>query len=284
MGEFNKPSDRPDANRRAQSRNGGTGQKAITLALQGGGAHAAFGWGVLDRLLEDERINVEGISATSAGAMNAACLAYGMAIGGPQAARQTLAAFWERIADSAAWSPLQPSWSDRLTRNWGLEWSPAFLGFDMVTRLFSPYEFNPLNLNPLRDALVASVDFEELQKPTSQICLFLAATNVRTGKVKIFQGAEICAAAVPASACLPFLFQAIEIDGEHYWDGGYMGNPAIFPLIYGCDSRDIVVVHINPIERRELPRTARDILNRVTRSASTPRSCGRCGRSTSLLT
>ena len=131
----------------------------------------------------------------------------------------------------------------------------------MVSRLFSPYEFNPLNLNPLRDALVASVDFQKLQ--TSPVHLFLAATNVRTGKVKIFQRGEICAEAVLASACLPFLFQAIRSDGEHYWDGGYMGNPAIFPLIYECESRDVVVVHINPIERPELPRTARDILNRV---------------------
>jgi NTE family protein len=261
MGEFDKRSDRPDANRRPQKRAATTGRKAINLALQGGGAHAAFGWGVLDRLLEDERISVEGISATSAGAMNAACLAYGMAIGGREAARRTLAAFWERVADASAWSPLQPSWYDRLARNWGLEWSPDFLGFDMVSRLFSPYEFNPLNVNPLRDALVASVDFEELQ--TSPVRLFLAATNVRTGKVKIFQRAEVCTEAVLASACLPFLFQAIEIDGEHYWDGGYTGNPAIFPLIYECESRDVVVVHINPIERPELPRTARDILNRV---------------------
>ncbi len=238
-------------------------QKAVNLALQGGGAHAAFTWGVLDRLLEDERINLEGISATSAGAMNAACLAYGMAIGGRQAARRSLADFWERVADAADWSPLRPSWYDRLARNWGLEWSPAFVALDMASRLLSPYEFNPFNLNPLRDALVATVDFEELQKPTSPVRLFLAATNVRTGRVKIFQGAEICAKAVLASACLPSLFQAVEIDGEHYWDGGYTGNPAIFPLIYNCDSRDVVVVHINPIERPELPRTARDILNRV---------------------
>ena len=263
MGESDTPSGRPDANRRPQKRAAGGGRKAISLALQGGGAHAAFGWGVLDRLLEDERISVEGIAATSAGAMNAACLAYGMTIGGRQAARRALAEFWERVADAAAWSPIQPSWYDRLTRNWGLEWSPAFLGFDMISRLFSPYEFNPLNLNPLRDALVASVDFKELQKTTSPVRLFLAATNVRTGKVKIFQRAEIAAEAVLASACLPFLFQAIEIDGECYWDGGYMGNPAIFPLIYECDSRDVVVVHINPIERPELPRTAREILNRV---------------------
>jgi NTE family protein len=240
-----------------------TQQKTINLALQEGGAHAAFAWGVLDRLLEHERINIEGTSATSAGAMNAACVAYGMAIGGRQAARSTLAGFWERVADAACWGPLQPSWYDRLTCNCGLEWSPAFLGFDMVGRLRSPYEFNPLNLNPLCDALAASVDFEELQEPTSPVRLFLAATNVRTGRVKIYQGAEICAEAVLASASLPFLFQAVEINGEHYWDGGYTANPAIFPLIYSCGSRHVMVVHINPIERPELPRTARDILNRV---------------------
>ncbi len=240
-----------------------TQQKTINLALQGGGAHAAFAWGVLDRLLEDERINIEGISATSAGGMNGACVAYGMAIGGRQAARTTLSDFWGRVADAACWSPLQPSWYDRLARNWGLEWSPSFPAFDMIGRLLSPYEFNPLNLNPLRDALAESVDFDELKKPTSPVRLFLAATNVRTGKVKIFQGTEICAEAVLASACLPFLFQAVEIDGEHYWDGGYTANPAIFPLIYSCVSRDVVVVHINPIERLELPRTAHDILNRV---------------------
>jgi NTE family protein len=258
-GQPGKP-DVPPPSRRVT---GATKPKTVNLALQGGGAHAAFGWGVLDRLLEDERIDVEGISATSAGAMNAACLAYGMAIGGRQAARHTLSAFWERIADVAAWSPLQPSWYDRLAQNWSLEWSPAFLSFDMLSRLFSPYVFNPLNLNLLRDALVASVDFGELRKATAPVRLFLAATNVRTGQVKIFQRAEICAEAVLASACLPFLFQAIEIGGEYYWDGGYTGNPAIFPLIYECNSRDIVVVHINPIERPELPRTARDILNRV---------------------
>ncbi|MBV8913921.1 MAG: patatin-like phospholipase family protein [Acetobacteraceae bacterium] len=241
----------------------GSGQKAINLALQGGGAHAAFGWGVLDRLLEDERIVIEGISATSAGAMNAACVAYGMATGGRQAARETLAGLWQRVADAAAWGLLQPSWYDRFMHNWGLECSPAFQAFDMISRVFGPYELNPLNLNPLRDALVACVDFRELRRETSPVRLFLAATNVRTGKIKIFHAAEICAEAVLASACLPFLFQAVEIEGEHYWDGGYMGNPAIFPLIYECESRDVVVVHINPIERPELPRTAREILNRM---------------------
>lgn len=237
--------------------------KPICLALQGGGAHGAFTWGILDRLLEDDRLEIEGISATSAGAMNAACVAYGMAIGGCAEARRTLASFWDRIAQAAAFSPLQPSWYDKLARNWGLEFSPAFVGFDIVSRLFSPYEFNPFNLNSLKQVLESTIEFEELRKPTAPVRLFISATNVRTGKVKVFQRPEICADAVLASACLPFMFQAVEIDGEAYWDGGYMGNPAIFPLIYGCDSRDVVIVHINPLERPDVPQTARDILNRI---------------------
>ncbi len=237
--------------------------KTINLALQGGGAHGAFTWGVLDRLLEEERIALEGISATSAGAMNAAACAYGLAIGGREAARRTLERFWMKVSDAAGVGPLQPSWIDRIQANWGLPWSPSFLAFDLVTRLFSPYEFNPLNLNPLKDALEVVVDFEVLRQENAPLKLFLSATNVRTGRVKVFERHEICADAVLASACLPFLFRAVEIDGEAYWDGGYMGNPAIFPLIYGCESRDVVVVHINPMCRPEVPRTARDILNRV---------------------
>jgi NTE family protein len=160
-------------------------------------------------------------------------------------------------------SPLQASWLDRAFGNHSLRLSPAFVMFDLVTRLFSPYEFNPLNLNPLRDALEVSVDFEALRRGACPIKLFLSATNVRTGKVKVFERHEIDAQHVLASSCLPFLFQAVEIDGEDYWDGGYMGNPAIFPLIYGCESKDIVVVHINPLERDETPRNAAEILDRV---------------------
>lgn len=238
--------------------------RIVNLALQGGGAHGAFAWGVLDRLLENAgRIAIEGISATSAGAMNAACVAYGMAEGGPERARAVLERFWMRISDSAAMSPLQPSWIDRLQANWGLQWSPSYLAFDLVTRLFSPYEFNPFNLNPLRDVLERTVDFAVLRDAPCPVKLFLSATNVRTGRVKVFEKGELSADAVLASACLPFLFHAVEIGGEAYWDGGYMGNPAIFPLIYGCESRDVVVVHINPTMRAEVPRTARDILNRV---------------------
>ena len=239
------------------------GLKTINLALQGGGAHGAFTWGVLDRLAEDERIMIDGISATSAGAMNAVVFTYGWAEGGRNGARQALTNFWRRIGHAALASPLQPSWFDRVSGNHSLQFSPAFVAFDLISRLFSPYEFNPFNQNPLRDVLIQSVDFEALNKADCPVKLFLSATNVRTGKVKVFERREICADRTLASACLPFLFQAVEIEGEAYWDGGYMGNPALFPLIYNCESDDVVIVHINPLHRDKLPRTAMEVMNRI---------------------
>jgi NTE family protein len=236
--------------------------KTVNLALQGGGAHGAFAWGVLDRLLEDERISFEGISACSAGAMNAVVLAYGLTEGGRDGAKTALANFWRRVSHSAMFSPLQPTLLDRAMHNHALEGSPAFIVFDLMTRLLSPYEFNPFNYNPLRTVLEASVDIERLQEGCAAK-LFLSATNVCTGKVKVFKNPEITIDAVLASACLPFMFQAVEIDGEHYWDGGYMGNPTLYPLIYECDSSDVVIIHINPISRCEEPRTAREIMNRI---------------------
>jgi NTE family protein len=236
--------------------------KTVNLALQGGGSHGAFAWGVLDRLLEDERIDFEGITATSAGAMNATVTAYGLAIGGREGAKRTLAEFWQRISRSAASSVLQPSIFDRLTNNRSLENSPAFIFFDMMTRLFSPYQFNPFNFNPLRDVLEATVDFDRLRKD-SAVKLFLCASNIRSGKVKIFRNHEITASAVLASGCLPFIFQAVEIDGEAYWDGGYTGNPTITPLVRETDAHDSILVQINPRERQDTPRTAADILNRL---------------------
>ena len=237
--------------------------KVVNLALQGGGAHGAFAWGVLDRLLEDERIAFQGISATSAGAMNATVLAYGLAVGGREGARRALTNFWRRIAHAASMGPLQRVFLDRITGNRSLETSPAFVFFDLLTQLFSPYQLNPLNYNPLRDVLIETVDFEALRAARCPVKLFLSAANVRTGKIRVFSNDEIGPDAVLASGCLPFIFQAVEIDGESYWDGGYMGNPAIFPLIYNCDSRDVVIVHINPIERKALPKTAGEILNRI---------------------
>ncbi|MEQ8354477.1 MAG: patatin-like phospholipase family protein [Kiloniellaceae bacterium] len=239
-----------------------TAVKTVNLALQGGGAHGAFAWGVLDRLLEDERISFEGISACSAGAMNAVVLADGLTEGGRDGAKIALANFWRRISRSTMFSPLQPTPWDRITHNHAVESSPAFMAFDLMTRMLSPYEFNPFNFNPLRDVIRESVDFDRIQAGCAAK-LFLSATNVCSGKVKIFSNPEISIDAVLASACLPFMFQAVEIGGEHYWDGGYMGNPAIYPLIYNCDSSDIVVVHINPISRDTVPRNARDIMNRI---------------------
>jgi NTE family protein len=237
--------------------------RRLNLALQGGGAHGAFAWGVLDRLLEEERLEFEGISATSAGAMNATVMVYGYQQGGRPGAKLALAGFWRRVAQAAARTPFQATWWDKFVGNHTLDNSPAFLWLDYVTRILSPYQLNPTNWNPLRDVLAASVDFEAMKRRKLPIKLFLCATNVRTGRVKVFAGEEIGLEAVLASGCLPFLFKAVEIDGEAYWDGGYMGNPAIFPLIYHCDSPDVVVVHINPIMRRELPVTAGEIMNRI---------------------
>jgi NTE family protein len=236
--------------------------KTINLALQGGGAHGAFAWGVLDRLLEEPRIAFEAVSAASAGAMNATVLAYGLSEGGREGARKALEGFWRRIAHAALFSPLQPSWFDRASHNHSLDASPVFMMFDIMTRMFSPYQLNPTNRNPLRKILLDTVDFDRL-RTRADLKLFLSATNVRTGKARVFTCDELTVDHVLASACLPFLFHAVVIDGEAYWDGGYMGNPAIYPLIYNAQSRDVLIVHINPLEREGIPQTAPEILNRV---------------------
>lgn len=233
----------------------------IDLALQGGGAHGAYTWGVLDRLLEEPMMMIEGISGTSAGSMNAAVLASGYASGGAEGARRALAEFWEKVSSAARFSPFQRGPLDIVSGNWTLNNSPAFIFFDLASRLFSPYELNPSNLNPLRDILNETIDFSTLVK--SPIKLFVTATNVRTGRGKVFRNKEITADVLLASSCLPFLFQAIEINGEAYWDGGYTGNPTITPLIQECISSDTILVQINPVERPDTPKTAREILNRL---------------------
>jgi NTE family protein len=237
--------------------------RTINLALQGGGAHGAFTWGVLDRLLDEKDLAFEGLSATSAGAMNAAAFAYGLAVDGRDGARKALTDYWKRVSEAARRGPLQPAAIDRMLGDHKLSWSPMFSLIGFVTRMLSPYQFNPANYNPLREVVEQSIDFSVLQRPDCPVKLFLSATNVRSGKVKIFAGNEISVDAVMASACLPTMFHAVEIDGEAYWDGGYMGNPAIFPLIYNCQSADIVIVHINPMFRNEVPRSADDIMNRI---------------------
>lgn len=238
------------------------GKKVLSLAFQGGGAHGAFTWGVMDRLLEEPAFEIEGITGTSAGAMNATVLAYGHARGGNQGAREALDAFWHGVAEAARYSPYKPTFMDRLQGNWSLDNSPGYQIMDMIGRMFSPYDLNPSGSNPLRDVLSEYVDFEFLREH-STIKVFLNAVNVRTGKLKQFTNDIMTVDAVLASGCLPFMFHAVEIDGEHYWDGGYCGNPALYPLIYHCTSPDILLVQINPLERKELPRSARQILDRV---------------------
>ncbi len=241
--------------------------KSINLAIQGGGAHGAYAWGVIDRLLEDGRIKIDGVSGTSAGSMNAVVLAYGDMTGGRGGARAALYQFWKKISEAGArYSPLrQTPWeyfNSRVNNAWNRDGSIAYQLFDLMTRTFSPYQFNPFNFNPLRQVLEQAVDFEELHQCRT-MRLFLSTTNVRTGKVRVFRTEEISADVVMASACLPLLFQAVKIGDDYFWDGGYMGNPALFPLFYHTDSRDVLVIHINPIEREELPTSSADILNRL---------------------
>lgn len=238
------------------------GKKKVNLALQGGGSHGAFTWGVLDCLLEDERLDVEAITGTSAGAMNAVVYAEGYLENGRAGARRAMHDFWHSVSEESALAPVQRKMFDQFFKGWNYDGSPAYWWMDFLTHYASPYEFNPLNLNPLRDHLVKMVDFEKV-RACNELKLFIAATNVRTGKVKIFDRTELTADKVMASACLPFLFQAVIVDGESYWDGGYMGNPALFPLFYESTSADVIVVQINPIERDKIPKSARDIQNRL---------------------
>jgi NTE family protein len=236
--------------------------KVVNLALQGGGSHGAFTWGVLDRLLEDERLAFDGITATSAGAVNAVVLADGLAAGGREGARNLLRTFWKNMSDTTSTSIIAPSVFDQLNPNFGLDHSPGYVMVDMISRFLSPYQLNPMDINPMRDLLNENVDFERVRRQR-EVKLFLSATTVRTGKVKVFTNAEITAEHVLASACLPFMMRAPVIDGEAYWDGGFMGNPAIFPVIYGCEARDIILIHLTPTERAEFPTDSRAILNRM---------------------
>jgi NTE family protein len=233
----------------------------VDLALQGGGSHGAFTWGVLDRLLEEPWIRIEAISGTSAGAMNAAVLADGWLKGGAEGARAALDAYWRRVSRAAAFSPLQRSPLERLMGRWTLDASPVYLAMDLMSRVFSPYDLNPTGFNPLRQVLAQSIDFERLV--TSPIKLFITATNVHTGRGRIFRNDQITPEVLLASACLPTMFRAVEIDGEPYWDGGFAGNPTITPLVRESDAHDTILVQINPRERRNTPKTAGDILDRL---------------------
>lgn len=236
--------------------------KAINLALQGGGAHGAFTWGVLDRLLQDDRIEIEAISGTSAGAMNAVVAADGLMKNGTDGARDALRRFWKAVSVAALPSPYKRTLYDMLIGNWNLDHSPGYLIADFIGRFASPYELNPLNVNPLKDFLTSHINFERV-RCCNRMKLFIAATCVQTGKVRIFKRPELTPDMVMASACLPSIYQAVSIDGHDYWDGGYSGNPPLYPFAYNCTATDVVIVQINPMGRQETPNTAREILNRV---------------------
>jgi NTE family protein len=237
--------------------------KQINLALQGGGAHGAFTWGVLDCLLEDGRLAICGISGTSAGALNAVMTADGLARGGPVDARKRLADFWRAVSIDGDLPAAQRSIVERLFAFAPADNSPMQAWFDAMARCFSPYDLNPLNINPLKDVITRFIDFEAVRGYTP-LSLYIAATNVITGRLRVFPREKISADVVMASACLPALFHAVTIDGVPYWDGGYLGNPVIFPLFHRTPSEDVLIVQINPVERRKLPTSAHDIMNRVT--------------------
>src|SRR5215469_7942800 len=233
----------------------------VDLALQGGGSHGAFTWGVLDRLMEEPWLRIDGISGTSAGAMNAVVLAGGFAANGPSGAKSALNAYWRRVADSARLSPIRRSPLDIILGRWTLDTSPLYLAFDLASRVFSPYDLKFAGVNPLYRILADTVDFALVAR--SPIRLFVTATNVHTGRGRVFRNAELTPDVLLASACLPTLFRAVEIDGEPYWDGGYSGNPTITPLVRESDAQDTLLVAINPVERPGTPRSAREILDRL---------------------
>jgi NTE family protein len=232
--------------------------KPVNVALQGGGAHGAFTWGVLDQLLEDGRVEIEGMSGASAGAMNAAMLADGLTRGGPEEARQRLADFWRAVSVDGHLGNLQRGVVERLFPFV----PPDGLWFGAMARMLSPYDLNPLNINPLKELIERFVDFEAIRGDHS-LELFISATNVHTGELRVFTRAEITAEVVMASAALPLLFRPVEIDGVPYWDGGYSGNPVVVPFLGATATEDVLIVQINPRERRKVPTRTREIVNRV---------------------
>ena len=245
--------------------------KPVSLALQGGGAHGAFTWGVLDRLSECETLDIRAMTATSAGAMNAVAYITGLERGGPAGAREALESFWREISRRGApLDALMPtSAASSMFQNHPFKaWTPHNFAAAM-TSFLSPYDLNPFDINPLRETVESQIDFDAVH--ASSLRLFVAATNVETGKVRIFEDGEVSLDAVLASACLPHTFKAVEIDGVPYWDGGYLGNPSLFPLFYSDAPRDVVLITLNPIERPGTPRTAGEIqdrLNEITFNAS----------------
>lgn len=237
--------------------------KKLDVALQGGGAHGAYTWGVLDRLLDDDRIEIDGICGTSAGAMNGVCTIYGLNKGGKNLAKHLLVKFWHKISEAGKTSLLQPSAFDKMMSKGNMDYSPGYKFFSMTSETLSPAQFNPLGFNPLEKILNELIDFEELHR-FNPPKLFVCATNVLTCTPRIFGPSEISAKAIMASACLPYMYAAVEIDGEFYWDGGYMGNPPLEPLINNTeDTDDILLIQINPFKIKVVPKTIEEIKDRV---------------------
>jgi NTE family protein len=247
---------------RATEQNAPSKTKRINLALQGGGAHGAFTWGVLEQLLSDERLAIEGISGTSAGAVNAVMLADGLGRGGREEAQKRLSEFWRSASSTGNLPVLQRAVMERLLSFTPLEGTPVQAWFDAMSHYFSPYDVNPLNINPLKDLIERFVDFDKL-RANADLQIFISATNVQTGRVRIFSREKITGDAVMASACLPTVFRAVEIDGVPYWDGGYLGNPMIFPFFRTTSTEDVLVVQINPLVRQATPTSSSEIMNRI---------------------
>lgn len=236
--------------------------KTINLALQGGGAYGALAWGILDKFLEDGRINFDSISASSVGALNAAVLTYGLIEGGNDEAREALYKLWKMISNAGQlYNPIKITPIEELFAI-KLENSLSFTAFDLMSKMFSPYQLNPFNFNPLREILKTIIDIDQI-KVSLKPKLFITATNVKTGKVKLFNNEHLSIDALMASACVPFMFQAVKVDEDYFWDGGYMGSPALSPLISHSNYNDILILHTNPIAREQVPESATDILNRV---------------------
>lgn len=269
-----KPVSTQSAQPKVKQPDSSSGKKKIAIALQGGGSHGAFSWGVLDRLLEDGRFEIEGITGTSAGGMNAVAVAQGMMDGGPQQARAELKKFWQKISEAGKKSFLNNRGPiDKMLGNYTMYNSSGFIIFDYLMRIFSPYQLNPMQIDPLKDVILECFDFEKLRKFTG-MQISLCATHVFSGKLKIFRLNQLKLESLLATACLPTIHQAVLVDGEYYWDGGFIGNPVLFPLIYDCKTPDIIYIQLNPTHRNKLPTTAREIadrLNEITNNATVSR-------------
>jgi NTE family protein len=237
--------------------------KQVSLALQGGGSHGAFTWGVLDRLLQEENLSIEAITGASAGAVNAVVLAHGYLQNGADGARQALKDFWERVSLKVPGIFASDEFNAAMNLVPSVDMSMGLSMFAALARVLSPYQLNPFDINPLRDILAAQIDFERLQRD-GRIKLFIAATQVSTGMLKIFRNKQITLDAVLASTCLPAMHRAVEIDGEAYWDGGFTANPPIFPLLHQCSARDIIVVLLHRNPHSSVPVTADEIYSRLT--------------------